>query len=107
MLNLVLALVWLILGAALLVLQSTTEGEQRRTYFIGILFSLLMTAWNLLRWTLIRRARARRRAARQAETEALARRVRRTEPLPEPDPTFDFTGDPPPVRRTDRPADGG
>jgi hypothetical protein len=107
MLNLVLALLWLLLGIGLLVTYHNTEGEQSRTYVLGLVFSFVMTAWNLLRWFLIRRAREQRRAAR-LETEALARRVRvqGPEPFREPDPTFDFTQNPPPVRRTDEPPGG-
>jgi hypothetical protein len=107
MLNLVLALLWLLLGVGLLVTYHNTEGEQSRTYVLGLVFSFVMTAWNLLRWYMIRRAYQQRRAA-LLETDALARRdrVQRTEPLREPDPTFDFTSDPPPVRRTDEPPGG-
>jgi hypothetical protein len=106
MLNLILALLWLSLGMALLVLQSTAEGQQGRTYLLGMVFALFMTGWNVLRWVLIRRVRARRRAARQLQAEVLTHRVPRPEPLAAPDPTFDFTRDPPPVRRPDGPASG-
>jgi hypothetical protein len=111
--NLPLALVWL-LGAVVLFAYEWFTGD-RRVYIrgTGVSFAwllLLLGLYNLVRWcgwrtyradqqSLRRSAESRRRQRQFAEGE-------RREPGREPDPTFNFTDDPPPPADrhfTDRP----
>jgi hypothetical protein len=97
MLNLVLAVLWVVVAGAIFL-----SGDERlfirlgTAHFSSGWLALGLALWNLVRWWSVRSYRR----ARQAEQEALARRSRRhaaeerREPA-EPDPNFNFT-DPPP-----------
>lgn len=93
MLNLVLAVIWLVVAAAIFV-----SGNDHLFIRLGTAqfssgwLAVGLALWNLVRWWSTRSYRR----ARQAEQEALARRSRRqaAEGPREPDPNFDFT-DPP------------
>ena len=105
MFNLVLAALWLA-GAAAVGLWQAAGGDGLYIDLLGERVSaawlmLVMGAFNLVRWYAVRAQRAERRARRQAEEERRRAAARRVPPEGgrEPDPTFAFTDEPPPVRR--------
>jgi hypothetical protein len=107
MLNLVVAVFWLLFATTLIVDQFTLMYLERRSAFTLAGLAMVMTIWNIARWYFTRQERQ-RRAARNAAARALDQPTRRTEPLSEPDPAFDFTNaaPPPPVRRAQGPPPG-
>jgi hypothetical protein len=93
-LNLILASLWLTLGAALLYVQWSNPQAPMRVPIAGLDVSLGWVAvalgvYNILRWGL--QAAVTRRPAAPAEPHR-----RRSAPVQEPDPTFDFSRDPEP-----------
>ncbi len=97
--NLVLAIVWFLLGVVLLGWELITGNPVMRVPALGNIsagwLALPMCLYNLARWSSERAARR----AQEASAQALARRHRfhsqDREPGGDIDPTFDFTADPP------------
>jgi hypothetical protein len=98
--NLILAIVWLVGAAVLFAYERQTGNPWLRIrgtdLSLGWLL-LVLGLYNLARWVSIRSGQAARRAMQQAQDQRQqpARfRQRREQP---PDPTFDFTNEPPPT----------
>jgi len=98
-LNLIMAVVWFVVGAGLLVV-TYTMGDDALPFRVRFLpispgwLALLLCVYNVVRW----RSGPRRRQDPLAAALAARRRMRRDrdDPPPAPDPTFDFTAAPPP-----------
>jgi hypothetical protein len=111
--NLILALFWLALAAALFTHEALTGSSAFRIQRGGVNLSagwlmLVLAAYNLVRWWSSRRYQQIRRAeqAAAAERERANRLRHRPEPIGDPDPNFVFTDEPPPPPQrnlTDRP----
>jgi hypothetical protein len=101
--NLVLALLWLMLGVTVLAWQTFTGnsvmylpvGDYRISY--GWLM-LLLVAYNLRRWWSVRAVHRQRRQTKTGIVSALHRREK-TSPVPPapPNPELDFSEPPPPI----------
>ncbi len=97
-LNLILTVVWLVVGVGILAWQAATGTQAMMIPFGGVSFSggwvaLVLALYNLARWYSRRSYRA---AQRQAAEEAEARRrERRAEAPHEPNPNLDFSDRPP------------
>jgi hypothetical protein len=99
-LNLIMAVVWLVVGAAWLAANWARPGSLPVIRLGGLEFSpawlaFLLVLYNLARWRLSPR---RRRQPTLEEALEARRRMHRAEehPKPPPDPTFKFTDAPPP-----------
>jgi hypothetical protein len=101
--NLYLALVWLILGIAVLAWQASFPkagfylpvGDSQISYGW---FMLVLVVYNLLRWWNVRTQQLERRADRLQTAADKRKNSTRQET---PDPNFNFTDEPGPIRRSD------
>jgi hypothetical protein len=98
--KLFLAILWLVLGVGLFVWPAVTGGPGWRfplgdTSFSVGWVALALALYNLAGWFVVRAYRAEVRARQQAE--ARRQRFRPSQPIGDPDPTFNFTDDPPPA----------
>jgi hypothetical protein len=100
--NLFLALFWLICAVMLLVYEQMVGPTRFRMDIAGHHFSwawlmLLLVLYNLKRWWQIHSERVRRRAAATARANEERERLRHSKILAEtPDPNFHFFDEPPP-----------
>lgn len=105
MLNLFLAIFWFILGIGLIAYHSLTGDENYRlpgVFNLGRVsigwLALLLVAYNLARWYAWKMAQN-DRIARDLALATRERLGRHRDASTEPDPTFNFTDDPPPPNR--------
>jgi hypothetical protein len=113
MINLILAVVWLLIGGGMLFVYYTTNDprlQERLSIGNGMPIGwlvLLMAVWNVIRWYSVRAARQQRQQLDLSRAEHRYP-VRRSEPIGEPNPDFNFTDEPPPVRLPkERPPESG
>jgi hypothetical protein len=115
--NLILAIIWLLLGITVLVWQTVTGDDNWALPLGNYRFSygwlmLLFVVYNLRRWWTVRATQLQRRHL-QMELATRQRNTRwndRQKPQDPPDPEFQFTDEPPPPPGTDssdRPAPPG
>jgi hypothetical protein len=108
MINLFLALLWL-LGAVVVLAYEYFTGEQflriRGTNLSVGWLLLVLGIYNLARWWSLRSYRAEQRAVQTAQANRYRAAHRERHPGQPPDPNFDFTDRPPPRNPniTDRP----
>ncbi len=89
MLNLFLAVTWLILGVAWLSWHWSHPEDRSSNIVAAGWFAVLLALYNLARWWIRRSAAATRRAVEEAQRRAEDHQ--RPHPLPPPDPNFVFT----------------
>ena len=108
MINLFLAVLWLLLALVAFLWPWLRPGAETPTiYQTGIPWFwafLALTDYNLVRWGLVRAGQQRRRELQQEAERRWQQRERRR-PEQAPDPTFDFSEGPPP-RRPEPPPEG-
>ncbi len=96
MINLILALVWLVLGVGLLVYHGIT-GDPRLRFLLGWV-ALALTLYNLVRWQGSRLFRSRHPSPLPRARSHARHRPDRPEQPAEPDPNFDFSQESPHAR---------
>jgi hypothetical protein len=105
LLRLLFAGFWLIVGILLIGYQTTT-GDRRLVFPLGTTelplgyFVLILSAYNLLRWYMLRPRPMRERSEPTSSLERHVMRSHHEEPPPEPDPAFDFSNKPPDTKPT-------
>jgi hypothetical protein len=103
MINLFLALVWLVLGVALIAYHAWTGDERFRLPLFGGIsggwLAVALCMYNLVRWWSILSGTSSRKAELLADAARLRQARRRfRDASTEPDPNFNLTDQPPPER---------